>query len=107
MRKMKVSLSSLLLWWRKLRNFHHFNDPVELLFLHLLGGDSAALGFHTQYVLGGTPLSSLASDDEHKAVLPSGSPLQIKKKGYNGGGDNGLSSSDNGLDTSRFFLNMK
>ena len=75
MRKTKVSLSSLLLRWRKLWNFHHFDDPVELLFLHLLGGDSAVLGFHMQYVFGGTPSSSLASDDEHKAVLPSGSPL--------------------------------
>ena len=62
MRKTKVSLPSLLLRWRKSRNFHHFNDPVELLFLYLLGGDSIALGFHTQYVPSGTPSSSLASE---------------------------------------------
>ena len=74
-----MSLLSLLLWWRKLRNFHRFDDPVEFLFLHLPDGDFATLGFHTQYVLDGTPSSSSTSDDKDTP-----GPLQIKKIGYSG-----------------------
>ena len=75
---------------------------MELLFLHLPDGDFATLGFHTQYVLDGTPSSSSTSDDKDTP-----GPLQIKKIGYSGDDDNGLSCGDNNLDTSRFFSNMK
>ncbi|QHO12851.1 hypothetical protein HN873_052311 [Arachis hypogaea] len=70
-KKTNVFFPSLLLRRRKSRIFHLLagdddddEDPVELLFLHLLGDACTGFGVHTQYVPGGIPSRSSSTSDE-------------------------------------------